>query len=127
MALCLTSLGSPRRLPWWSACTRPVSFSGKTGPRPSPPKSTLPRSAGESVNDTYYRQWVSALEKLVASLGLVTGGDVNSRAQEWKQAHLNTPHGHPILLAHALCPPAIDPKHKHEPQRSPIKVVAAMA
>lgn len=86
-----------------------------------------PALPGESVNDTYYRQWVSALEKMVASLGLVTGGDVNSRAQEWKQAHLNTPHGHPILLAHALCPPAVDHKHKHEPQRSPIKVVAAMA
>nr|AAU87544.1 P7K [Comamonas testosteroni] len=52
MALCLTSLGSPRRLPWWSACTRPVSFSGKTGPRPSPPKSTLPRLCPAKASTT---------------------------------------------------------------------------
>lgn len=86
-----------------------------------------PALPGESVNDAYYRQWVSALEKLVASLGLVTCGDVTSRAQEWRHAHLNTPHGHPILLENAMCPPAVEHKHKHEPQRLPIKVVAAMA
>lgn len=86
-----------------------------------------PALPGETVNDAYYRQWVSALERMVASLGLVTGADVNSRAQEWRQAHLNTPHGHPILLANAVCPPAVEHNHKHEPQRSPIKVVSAVA
>lgn len=86
-----------------------------------------PALPGESVNDAYYRQWVAALEKMVASLGLVADGDVSSRAQEWRQAYLNTPHGKPILLAHGSCPPAVDHQHKHEPQRSPVKVVPAMA
>ena len=84
-----------------------------------------PVQPGESVNDAYYRQWVSALEKMVASLGLLEGGVVASRAQEWRRAHLNTPHGHPILLANANCPPVVADKHKHEPKRTPIKLVPA--
>jgi len=84
-----------------------------------------PAIPGESVNETYYRQWLTALERMVGSLGLLEGEDVSSRAREWRQAYLNTPHGQPILLAHGNCPPPVDDHHRHHPQRSPIKVIPA--
>lgn len=84
-----------------------------------------PAKFGESVNETYYRQWLAALERMVGSLGLLEGEDVSSRAKEWSQAYLNTPHGQPILLANGSCPPKIDDHHKHHPQRLPITVIPA--
>jgi len=84
---------------------------------------SAPAKPGENVNDTYYRQWLAALEKIVKSLDFVDGADISSRADEWRQAYLNTPHGLAVSLAHAKCPPAHE--HKHEPKRSPVKVVPA--
>lgn len=51
----------------------------------------FPILPGESVNDAYYRQWMSALEKMVASRKLVEETDLLARTQEWRQAYLNTP------------------------------------
>lgn len=72
---------------------------------------TLP---GESVNDAYYRQWLAALEKMVSSRRLVADGEIPARAEEWRRAYLNTPHGHPILLANAVCRPPADHDHDHD-------------
>lgn len=83
-----------------------------------------PQQPGETVNDAYYRQWMAALEKMVASLGLVDGADVTSRAEQWRKAYLNTPHGVPITLCNAEKPPAQDTP---APRREPIKVVPASA
>ncbi len=82
-----------------------------------------PARPDESVNDAYYRQWVAAMERLLASLGLVAEDDVADRAQQWNQAYLNTPHGQPVSLNHASCPPAHE--HKHEAKREPVTVVPA--
>lgn len=80
-----------------------------------------PALSDESVNDAYYRQWVAAMEKMVASLGLVADGDISLRAQEWHKAYLNTPHGQPVSLIHATCPPARDPR-RAAAKRSPVAV-----
>lgn len=72
-----------------------------------------PVLTGEGVNDAYYRQWMSALEKMVASLKLVEETDLLARTQEWRQAYLNTPHGQPILLVNASCPPRHAHDHHH--------------
>lgn len=82
-----------------------------------------PAQPDESANDAYYRQWVAALERLLASLGLVASGDVAHRADAWNAAYLNTPHGQPVSLTHADCPPAHE--HKHEARRTPVTVVPA--
>ena len=84
-----------------------------------------PQREDESVNDAYYRQWVAALEQLLAALGLVEDAAVGTRAEAWNQAYLNTPHGQPISLANATCPPAHAHAHKHEPRREPVMVVPA--
>ena len=84
-----------------------------------------PARPGESINDAYYRQWVPAMEKLVASLGLAADNDITRRAREWRQAYLNTPHGQPVSLVSASCPPAH--AHEHAPRREPVAVSPACA
>lgn len=84
-----------------------------------------PALPGESVNDAYYRQWAAAMETMLAALDLTAPDAIAQRTQEWRQAYLNTPHGQPILLANASCPPAHD--HPHSPRRAPVTVSPAAA
>lgn len=84
----------------------------------------MPAQPGERVNDAYYRQWIAAMEKMVASLGMAGAGDISHRADEWRRAYLNTPHGQAVALIHADCPPAHHP-HKHAPRRSPVAISPA--
>jgi nitrile hydratase accessory protein len=65
-----------------------------------------PARAGESKNDTYYRQWLDALEQVVVKRGLLAPEDTSARVAEWRAAYVNTPHGQAVELAHATCPPA---------------------
>ncbi|HEF5870455.1 TPA: nitrile hydratase accessory protein [Burkholderia cenocepacia] len=83
-----------------------------------------PARAGECTNDTYYRQWLAALEELMAAKGLVDPAAARARQGEWRGAYLNTPHGQPVSLGNAACPP----EHAHEhlaPCRLPVTVSAA--
>jgi len=84
-----------------------------------------PSRAGESENDAYYRQWLDALEEIIVKRGLLAPGDAQARASAWRVAYVNTPHGQPVELAHAICPPA----HTHgtNPRGFPITVSAALS
>lgn len=73
-----------------------------------------PRLQDESINDAYYRQWAAALEEMLGILGLISGEDVEEAAHAWRMAYLNTPHGMPVLLQNADCPPAKTHHHHHE-------------
>jgi nitrile hydratase accessory protein len=64
-----------------------------------------PGQTGESANETYYRQWLSALERILVAKGLLATGEAAKRAVEWRVAYINTPHGQPVDLAHATCSP----------------------
>jgi nitrile hydratase accessory protein len=64
-----------------------------------------PARAGESRNDTYYRQWLDALEQIVVKRGLLTAEATNERTAAWRAAYINTPHGQAVELMHAACPP----------------------
>ncbi|CAO3441003.1 nitrile hydratase accessory protein [Azospirillum endophyticum] len=86
-----------------------------------------PAMAGESVNDAYYRQWWAALERMVSSRGLVAKGEIPARAEEWRRAYLNTPHGQPILLANAACRPPAEHDHHHGRHHAPARRPAAVA
>ena len=50
------------------------------------------------LGDTYYRHWLSALESLVASKGLVTRDELATRKDAWAEAARAAPHGAPIEL-----------------------------
>jgi nitrile hydratase accessory protein len=84
-----------------------------------------PARAGESENDTYYRQWLDALNQIVVRRGLLAAGDTEERAAEWRAAYINTPHGQAVELAYATCPPAHT--HGKAPRGVPITISAALS
>lgn len=47
---------------------------------------------------TYYQHWLRALERLCAAKGLASQDAVLERAEEWRQAYLDTPHGERVEL-----------------------------
>lgn len=85
-----------------------------------------PASPTETANDAYYRQWLAALERAVAVHGGVASESIDARAQEWRLAYLNTPHGSPVSLVNASCPPAHSEHHHHGVSGSPIAVSAGL-
>ncbi len=80
---------------------------------------SAPAQPGESHNDAYYRQWLTALEEIVVQSGLSDRETMAVRSDEWRQAYLNTPHGQPIELANASRPKTHDHEHEHPPHRTP--------
>jgi nitrile hydratase accessory protein len=48
---------------------------------------------------TYYRHWLSALERLAAGKGITSKAALAERRAVWDRAAHATPHGQPILLA----------------------------
>jgi nitrile hydratase accessory protein len=53
------------------------------------------------TDDTYYRAVLAALEELTAARSPETGAALPGRAEEWRRAYENTPHGKPVELAAA--------------------------
>ena len=58
---------------------------------------------GEDPDAAYHRQFLAALERIVAALGIASPDDQRRRKEDWHRAYLNTPHGHAVELA-AACP-----------------------
>ncbi len=57
------------------------------------------RAAGDpDYGDTYYVHWLTALERISTSKGLVTGDVLLQRRNEWDVAARRTPHGQPVKL-----------------------------
>ena len=46
----------------------------------------------------YYEHWLTALEKLVGDIGIVSKHELDRRASEWQAAARATPHGKPVQL-----------------------------
>lgn len=72
-----------------------------------------PQQPGEDSDAAYQRQFLSALERIVAALGIAGADDQRRRKEEWRRAYLNTPHGHPVELEAARAPPSDDGDHDH--------------
>ena len=57
------------------------------------------REAGEpDTADSYYRQWLRALERLVSDKGLAPPLALGALRQAWRTAAEVTPHGQPVTL-----------------------------
>ena len=54
----------------------------------------------------YYRHWLTALERIAASKGIVTAALLDERRRQWDEAARRTPHGQPIELSIAVRQPA---------------------
>src|ERR1700733_9558620 len=76
-----------------------------------------PQQHAETSNAAYYRQWLTALETIVARNGTVSSAEINERQETWRQAYLNTPHGQPVELLHAgASPEPTAHHHRHHDQ-----------
>jgi nitrile hydratase accessory protein len=51
------------------------------------------------LGDTYYRHWLSALERLVVSKGATNQAGLEQTKEAWDRAANATPHGQPILFS----------------------------
>ena len=95
-----------------------------------------PQRADEDAELAYHRQFLTALEKIIATRGLTTPEAMQARKLAWQRAYLATPHGHPVDLAAAE---HIESKGGHDgarnhvhqhghnlmPQRTPVAVCPA--
>lgn len=84
-----------------------------------------PQRAGEEVNAAYFRQWLAALEKLLAARGLCAPEAVHTYAETWRRAYLNTAHGDPVEFDAGKRPVDHEHTHFHDPrsrERAPITV-----
>ena len=91
---------------------------------------TSPQRADEDADQAYHRQFLTALESVVAARGLVAPDMMAARKRAWRQAYENTPHGQPVDLAAADMHD--DHEHDHHEdelvaQRAPVKVSPAQA
>lgn len=57
-----------------------------------------PAAEGEDAGDAYYRQWLGALEDMVAAKGASSPAELQRYQQAWDHAADRTPHGQPIEL-----------------------------
>ncbi|MGX5843524.1 hypothetical protein ACWGTI_22645 [Mesorhizobium sp. ArgA1] len=55
-------------------------------------------AGGEDDTDTYHNAVLSALERLLDAGGNVSRMELAHCRDEWRRAHLNTPHGQPVKL-----------------------------
>ena len=46
----------------------------------------------------YYHHWLTALENLVSTKGLLTPAALAARKEAWAEAYRRTPHGKPVAL-----------------------------
>jgi nitrile hydratase accessory protein len=60
-------------------------------------RATAERGAPDD-GSRYYEHWLSALEKLVTSKGLMHVDALAARKGEWADAYHHTPHGQPVVL-----------------------------
>ena len=65
-----------------------------------------PAQAAEDAGDAYYRQWLAALEDIVAAKGAASPADLQRYQHAWDHAADRTPHGQPIELQAGDFPPA---------------------
>ncbi|MBI4694458.1 MAG: nitrile hydratase accessory protein [Gammaproteobacteria bacterium] len=73
-----------------------------------------PQAEGEDVNAAYFRQWLAALEKLLAARGLCTPDGIDDYAATWRRAYLNTAHGDPVEFSAGRRPVGEHGEHTHE-------------
>ncbi len=58
------------------------------------------QAAGDpDLGDTYYRHWLSALERIVIKQGVTNAEHLGQLYDDWNHAAHTTPHGEPIVLS----------------------------
>jgi nitrile hydratase accessory protein len=60
--------------------------------------SAAKKGGDADLGDTYYRHWLSALERLVVAKGAASQTGLRETKEAWNRAAKATPHGQPIVL-----------------------------
>jgi nitrile hydratase accessory protein len=60
--------------------------------------SAAQKSGDADLGNTYYRHWLSALERLVIAKGAASQTGLHETKDAWDRAAKATPHGQPIVL-----------------------------
>ena len=53
-------------------------------------------SGGPEDGSNYYALWLAALERLARAKGVVSGDELASLKDAWKDSYVATPHGQPV-------------------------------
>lgn len=61
-----------------------------------------PQRPGEESNAAYYRQWETALERVLLASGVLSQDDIAAAAEDWRRSYLATPHGQPVEFRRGL-------------------------
>jgi nitrile hydratase accessory protein len=76
---------------------------------------TNPQRADEDSEAAYYRQWLAALEAVLAKHATLTSEEIAETAEHWRRSYLNTPHGQPIAFSREWQDsPEPDHHHRHD-------------
>ncbi len=61
-----------------------------------------PQTADEDINTAYYRQWMQALEKIIAARALITATEAADYEEHWRRSYFHTEHGKPVEFRKGL-------------------------
>ena len=75
-----------------------------------------PRRDDETVTESYYRQWLTTVNRMIDRHVGLSADIVDERQEQWRLAYLGTPHGQPIeLMNHGrVQPDCPTPAHYHD-------------
>ena len=67
-----------------------------------------PQAAGESAADAYFRQWLAALETLLAGRGVLTHDEILQTHEHWRRSYIHTEHGQPVRFSRDWAAPSAE-------------------
>ncbi|VTU31146.1 nitrile hydratase accessory protein [Variovorax sp. SRS16] len=90
-----------------------------------------PQRTLEDANTAYYRQWLTALEKLLCELELTDPQSIADTMQDWRLSYIHTPHGEAVTFRRALPAASFHEgehhhHHDHKLRAKPIAVSRAV-
>jgi nitrile hydratase accessory protein len=90
VAQALIEVGEVTSAEWMSALAEAISAHQRAG--------------DPDLGDTYYEHWLAALEAVCEAKGLISPDEAEGRAEQWRRAYLNTPHGESVELSAGRAP-----------------------
>jgi nitrile hydratase accessory protein len=84
-----------------------------------------PATPEEGHTTGYYRQWLTALETIMAERGISQAPEIEAVQERWRTAYLHTPHGRPIELSNAECDYDARKREPLQPMLEPVAISPA--
>jgi len=81
-----------------------------------------PATPEEGHTTGYYRQWLTALETIMAERGISQAPEIEAVQERWRTAYLHTPHGRPIELSNAECHYDAREREPLQPMLEPVAI-----